>query len=476
MVSSRRLTLSKLALLVAPAALLNGVNGFLPTASRTDSRHSVFKLNDVGDPTGFDSFSRAKDITEMKSMPVGEAQRPFRRTVYTHDDWKKHRSQDRFFYYLLAIFKSGVYRNINREVGAVAFVASLVCVYNALANGFTDFEGVQHASLIPLDKIGLPMAAFTLTSPSLGLLLVFRTNSAYQRWDEARKNWGMNINHTRDLVRMANCYYDSTGVNPAQRADDLNHVALCTWSFVRSMKRHLSPEEEDEENFKAELHERLPTQQADMIISAAHRPNRALQDLSYAIDDLPMHFIRKNEIHRAVTIFEDDLGSSERILTSPVPLFYSRHLARYLGIWLLLLPLGLYDAFGASWNHAAMIPASAVIATMLFGIEEIGTQLEEPFTVLPMQAFCDKIYNWCMEIMTWAPGDNGRPVRSPRPADAEFQTAAMNGAAVAEPVAAAPAPAAVPADGGYAEPTTTTTTTTSMIDLNAQWARASRGR
>jgi predicted membrane chloride channel (bestrophin family) len=201
----------------------------------------------------------------------------------------------------------------------------------------------------------------------------------------------MNINHTRDLVRMANAYYDGRGVSPEQRADDLNHVALCTWAFVRCMKRHLSPEEEDEIAFQQELYEKLPQQQAEMIITAAHRPNRALQDLSYAIDDLPMHFLRKNEIHRAVTIFEDNLGSSERILTSPVPLFYSRHLARFLAVWLLLLPFGIYDAFSSSWNHLAMIPATAIISIMLFGIEEIGTQLEEPFTLLPMQAFCDKV-------------------------------------------------------------------------------------
>ncbi len=254
----------------------------------------------------------------------------------------------------------------------------------------------------------------------LNWLLVFRTNSSYKRWDEARKNWGMNINHTRDLARMANCYYDSTGVSPEKRAADLNYVALCTWAFVRSMKRHLSPEEEDEDEFRIELYEKLPLEQAEKIIAAAHRPNRALQDLSYAVDMLPMHFMRKNEIHSAITVFEDDLGSSERILTSPVPLFYSRHLARYLAIWLLLLPLGLYDTFSSSWNHVALIPAVAVISTMLFGIEEIGTQLEEPFTVLPMQAFCDKIYNWCMEIMSWSPGDNGRQMKPVRPEHAYF--------------------------------------------------------
>ena len=173
-----------------------------------------------------------------------------------------------------------------------------------------------------------------------------------------------------------------------------------------------------------ELYEKLPKQQADMVIAAAHRPNRALQDLSYAIDDLPMHFMRKNEIHKACTIFEDNLGSSERILTSPVPLFYSRHLARYLAVWLFLLPFGAYDTFASSWNHIAMIPATTVTAIMLFGIEEIGTQLEEPFTVLPMQAFCDKIYNWCMEIVSWQPGDNGREIKDIKPQHAFFTSGA----------------------------------------------------
>lgn len=187
----------------------------------------------------------------------------------------------------------------------------------------------------------------------------------------------MNINHTRDLVRMANTYYDSEGVSAEERQEDLNHVALCTWSFVRAMKRHLSPEEEDEEAFRIELYEKLPVDQAQKIIDAAHRPNRALQDLSFAIDSLPMHFIRKNEIHQAVTIFEDDLGSSERLLTSPVPVFYTRHTARMVALWLFLLPFALYDAFAGSWNHIAMVPATTMLSVFLFGIEELATQLEE---------------------------------------------------------------------------------------------------
>ena len=57
-----------------------------------------------------------------------------------------------------------------------------------------------------------------------------------------------------------------------------------------------------------------------------------------------------------------------------------------------------------------MIPVTTVLSLFLFGIEELATQLEEPFTILPMQGFCDKIYNWCNEIVSFKPGDNGMPV------------------------------------------------------------------
>ena len=219
----------------------------------------------------------------------------------------------------------------------------------------------------------------------------------------------MNINHTRDLVRMGNAYYDRRARSEEEAKEDLDRLALSTWAFVRSMKRHLSPEWEDEEAFQKELKEKLPEEQAQRIMNAAHRPNRALQDLSTAIENLPMHFMRRDEIHGAATIFEDNLGSSERLLTSPIPVVYSRHTARFLSFWLLLLPLGLWGPLGNTWNHIGLIPTISMLSIFLFGIEELATSLEEPFTILPMQAFCDKIYNWCTEIVSFKPGDNGMP-------------------------------------------------------------------
>ena len=73
----------------------------------------------------------------------------------------------------------------------------------------------------------------------------------------------------------------------------------------------------------------------------------------------------------------DQLGGSERLFSSPVPLFYTKHTARYLTAWITLLPFALYDPFASTLNHAAMIPCAAILSVFLFGIEELSIQLEE---------------------------------------------------------------------------------------------------
>ncbi|KAL7538924.1 hypothetical protein ACHAXR_009602 [Thalassiosira sp. AJA248-18] len=381
-----------------------------PTTTAKTSSRSALYMGPPRDPSA--------PMTEL----YGEGSRKYRRTVYTHDQWVKHRSSDRFLNNLGTLFNSGIYKQIGNEVFATTSVAAFVWGWNMLVGGYQDLGGVMHDPIIQ-EKwamlVGLPLTLFTVLSPSLGLLLVFRTNSSYKRWDEARKFWGLNINHTRDLNRMATAWYGNQSdfdgtefiepttaqlkpIDTAERQYLLGQVSLMTWAFVRSMKRHLSPPDEDEDDFVAEIQARLTPDQAEAIISATHRPNRALFDLSVAIEKLPMHFVRKNSINQNLSIFEDTLGGSERLLSSPVPLFYTRHTARFLSTWLIILPFALYEPFANSWNHIVMIPATAFISVCLFGIEELATQLEEPFTILPMQGFCDKIGANCDEIVSWA--------------------------------------------------------------------------
>ena len=109
--------------------------------------------------------------------------------------------------------------------------------------------------------------------------------------------------------------------------------------------------------------------------------------------------------------FADSCGGCERLFSSPVPVFYTRHTARFLSVWQLLLPFGLFDAFKGSWNHVAMIPSVAVISLFLFGIEELAVQLEEPFSILPMQGFCNKIYDNAHEIISWDPNKGKKNIK-----------------------------------------------------------------
>jgi putative membrane protein len=79
---------------------------------------------------------------------------------------------------------------------AVTLIATFVMLWNMLTGEYMDLVGDVHPGILRgqyTPVLQLPMNPFTLSSSFLGLLLVFRTNKAYQRWDEARKNWGMNM-------------------------------------------------------------------------------------------------------------------------------------------------------------------------------------------------------------------------------------------------------------------------------------------
>ena len=119
----------------------------------------------MGPPT--DPSAPATDL-------YGEGSRKYRRTVYTHDQWVKHRSPDRFVNNLSTLFNSGIYKNVGKEVVATTSVAIFVWAWNLLVGGYQDLSGVAHDPIIQGEWakiVGLPLQAFTTVSPSLGLLL-----------------------------------------------------------------------------------------------------------------------------------------------------------------------------------------------------------------------------------------------------------------------------------------------------------------
>mmetsp|Transcript_58696 Transcript_58696/g.154249 ORF Transcript_58696/g.154249 Transcript_58696/m.154249 type:complete len:183 (+) Transcript_58696:1784-2332(+) len=127
-------------------------------------------------------------------------------------------------------------------------------------------------------------------------------------------------------------------------------------------------------------------------MASNNRQCYALQKLGETVrsysSDVGMEGSDRMRMDQTLSVLMDNVGACERIFKSPIPLTYTRHTSRFVGYWLALLPLALYGV-DTSWNHVATIPLSTVIVFFLLGIEELGTQIEEPFGILPIEAFCE---------------------------------------------------------------------------------------
>ena len=333
-------------------------------------------------------------------VPYSEASRPYRRTVFTNQDWLQHRSSTRLFGNLAGTFTSGVVRSLVTEVGAVATIGAAACLWNGSIQGFEDFANVTADPLLPgiheVFLARLPALPFTLASPALGLLLVFRTNASYARWVESRVAWGRIVSHCRNVMRQSALWMNAD-VDAKEKARALHRVRCAAWAFPRCLASRLSGPE-DERPLQLALETRLDATSARRLLRAPNRPLQALMDLSQAMNALPIDEKRRVEMDKSVILLGDALETCERIFTSPVPLVYTRHTARFLSCWLLLLPLALWEPFGTSWNHVAVVPATTLVAIFFFGIEELAVQLEEPFSILPLLKLCDGVWDGGVEL------------------------------------------------------------------------------
>lgn len=339
--------------------------------------------------------------SDEDQIPYAEQSRRYRRTLFNHDDWMRQRHGDRLLKNLRTTFKSGVVRQLANELLLVTIVAVTLCLWNSLlVVGYQDFLGHMHPPLTnSLPLLSLPLEPFSLSSPALGLLLVFRTNASYGRWTEARKAWGAVVNNCRNLLRLGASWIKDDDSGTSRK--HLEQLANATWAFARCLQRHLLGEREDEESFLIDIHKHLSPATVQNLIDARHKPARALYDLSNVINALPLPYLRRLELDKSVVALCDALGVCDRIFSSPVPLVYTRHTARFLGFWTLALPLGLWNAFSTSWNHIAMLPACLLISFFLFGIEELATQLEEPFSILPIDKLVHGVRLGSDETVEW---------------------------------------------------------------------------
>ncbi|GAB4054305.1 bestrophin family protein [Spirosoma litoris] len=223
----------------------------------------------------------------------------------------------------------------------------------------------------------------TLLSFVISMLLVFRTNTAYDRWWEGRKLWGSLVNNSRNLALKLDQLLepDQTETREFFRAMIPN--------FAFALKNHLRQQSFEREftepsTFSLQnlhLNEHVPQQIALIIFGKVN-------DLQRRGVLLPEHLIILNSEIQALM---DVCGACERIKNTPIPFSYSSFIKKFISFYCLTLPLGYVSNL-----HYLVIPLVIFVFYVLASLEIIAEEIENPFGTddndLPLDTICKGIH------------------------------------------------------------------------------------
>jgi ion channel-forming bestrophin family protein len=232
----------------------------------------------------------------------------------------------------------------------------------------------------------------------LGLLLVFRTNTAYERFWEGRKAWGSIVNNIRNLSRLIWVAIDET--DPNHRPEKEQALKLLV-AFAVATKLHLRSQPASDR-----LADLVSTLQFSKLQTATNPPLEVIFWISDYLqakhEQLQISLYQMNELQALLNNMVDMLGACERILRTPMPLAYAIHLKQLLFLYCLLLPFQVVGEL--QWWTA---PAIALVSFTLFGIEAIGVEIENPFGTdpndLPLDKICDTVERNIDDLISMEP-------------------------------------------------------------------------
>lgn len=275
-------------------------------------------------------------------------------------------------------FRQSVIPRIWWAVGVSMIFALLITIF--YKNGVNWLHQPTLASLIP--------------AIVLGLLLVFRTNTSYDRFWEGRKIIGNLINDARSLgiLLWVNIYEK----NPEDTEAKMAGVRLIAVYFI-ALKLHLRKENADEK-----IKSMVTEEQYLELKTVDNMPLRTMKWMGEYVNKMyARHYIDSIQLTAYNQLIEKlvgYVGACERILNTPIPPAYSIHLKHLLFIYCTALPFYLSADLG--W---LTIPAAGIITFALLGIEAIGLEIENPFGYdpndLPLDRLNDVLLSNLEELM-----------------------------------------------------------------------------
>jgi ion channel-forming bestrophin family protein len=233
-------------------------------------------------------------------------------------------------------------------------------------------------------------AVHSLLGIVLGLFLVFRTNSAYDRWWEGRKLWGTLVNDTRSLAAKVDAFL------PKENNEDRDFFRRIIPSMVIAMRDHLRHGVNvenlylTEEEFDQSIHHR------DHIPMALI--NLIYQKFSGLMQQGVINGYHLLVVDKETKSFADIIGACERIKNTPIPYSYSMYIKKFIFTFTITLPFAFVTEI-EYWT----IPIVLFIFFILVSIELIAEEIEDPFgddvNDLPLDEITFKIHKNVKEII-----------------------------------------------------------------------------
>jgi ion channel-forming bestrophin family protein len=226
---------------------------------------------------------------------------------------------------------------------------------------------------------------------TLGLLLVIRTNTAYDRFWEGRKAIGSLNNSCRNLALKLNAILPEG--DRALRHEMAGYITAYAYALKEHLRSGVKFEELTDIEDPGVMFE---------IKKAFHVPNRIAKLIyerfrtlykNHIIDGHQFQMLDNN-----LNEFTNVIGACERIKRTPQPKAYSMHLKLFLLVYVATLPVSLARELGY-W----CIPAIMIVFYAMVGMEMIGEEIEDPFGTdandIPTDAICAAIRHNVFEIL-----------------------------------------------------------------------------
>ena len=219
----------------------------------------------------------------------------------------------------------------------------------------------------------------------ISLLLVFRTNTAYDRWWEGRKLWGSLVNNSRNFsIKLSAILEDE---------NDKHFFRKIIPSYANVLQKHLKNEDTAKQLFE----------DLDLEIDHhKHKPNQVAMLMFQKINEL---YVAKKItgdqliiLNAEIQSFSEVCGACERIKNTPIPYSYSAFIKKFIFFYVMTLPFGYSFSLGYY-----VAPVVVFIFYVLASLELIAEEIEDPFGCdvndLPTKKISENIKKHVEEIL-----------------------------------------------------------------------------